>query len=137
MKVVRLSFERCSTRDLNSLSLLTVEANIEVAPFKQPVSISVVGDVNAGNCNGLREAGVRSVKHHLRHVIGDHKMTFEEFTTLLCNVEACLNSRPIAPLHDAIDDYETLTPGHFLIGSALKTIPEPSVLDIKENRLSR
>ena len=80
---------------------------------------------------------MRSVKHHLRRVVGAHTLTFEEFTTLLCNVEACLNSRPLAPLHDTVEDYEPLTPGHFLIGSALTAIPEPSVLNIKENRLSR
>lgn len=92
---------------------------------------------SAPHFGGLWEAGVRSVKHHLRRVVGDHKMTFEEFATLLCNVEACLNSRPIALLSYAIDDYEPLTPGHLLIGAALKTIPEPSVLDLKENSLSR
>lgn len=90
----------------------------------------------APHFGGLWESGVRSVKH-LRRVIGSHIMTFEEFTTLLCNIEACLNSRPIAPLHDGIDDYEPLTPGHFLIGSALTSTPEPSLLDTKENRLTR
>ncbi|XP_071651748.1 uncharacterized protein [Temnothorax longispinosus] len=64
-------------------------------------------------------------------------MTFEEFSTLLCNIEACLNSRPLAPLTDSADDCEPLTPGHFLIGSALTASPEPSLLNVKENRLSR
>jgi len=91
----------------------------------------------APHFGGLWEAGVRSVKHHLRRVIGAHTLTFEEFTTLLCNIEACLNSRPLAPPNDALDDYEPITPGHFLIGSALTAIPEPSLLNIKENRLSR
>lgn len=73
------------------------------------------------------EAGVRSLKHHLRRVLGAHTLTFEELTTLLCKIEACLNSRPIALLNDTLDDYEALTPGHFLIGSALNVNPEPSV----------
>lgn len=80
---------------------------------------------------------MRSVKHHLRRVVGAHTMTFEEFTILLCNIEACLNSRPLAPLTDAVDDYKPLTSGHFLIGSALTAIPEPSLLNLNENRLSR
>ncbi|XP_076301464.1 uncharacterized protein LOC143219346 [Lasioglossum baleicum] len=92
---------------------------------------------SAPHFGGLWEAGVKSVKHHLRRVLGDRTLTFEEFTTLLCKIEACLNSRPIAPLRDTIDDYEPLTPGHFLIGSALTTAPQPSFLDIAENRLSR
>lgn len=80
---------------------------------------------------------MRSVKHHLRRVLKDHKLIFEEFTTLLCRIEACLNSRPLAPLTDSLDDYEILTPGHFLIGSSLTVNPEPSLLKFNENRLSR
>lgn len=92
---------------------------------------------SAPHFGGLWEAGVRSVKHHMRRVIGPYTMTFEEFTTLLCGIEACLNSRPLAPLTASVDDYEPLTPGYFLIGSALTASPEPSLLNIKENRLSR
>ncbi|XP_076285454.1 uncharacterized protein LOC143211557, partial [Lasioglossum baleicum] len=86
---------------------------------------------------GLWEAGVKSVKHHRRRVLGDRMLTFEEFTTLLCAIEACLNSRPLAPISDTLDEYETLTPGHFLVGSALTVPPQPLYLDLGENRLSR
>ena len=92
---------------------------------------------SAPHFGGLWETGVRSVKHHLRRVVGAHTMTFEEFTTLLCNIEACLNSRPLTALTDSIDDYEPLTPGHFLINTPLTAIPEPSLLNLNENRLSR
>lgn len=92
---------------------------------------------SAPHFGGLWEAGVRSVKFHLRRTLGNHKLTFEEFSTLLCRIEACLNSRPIAPLTDTLNDYECLTPGHFLIGSALNVNPEPSLLDLNESRLSR
>ncbi|XP_011883694.1 PREDICTED: uncharacterized protein LOC105570854 [Vollenhovia emeryi] len=86
---------------------------------------------------GLWEAGVRSVKHHLRRVLGNHTLTYEEFSTLLIQIEACLNSRPIAPLSDSFDDYQCLTPGHFLVGSSLTVPPEPSLLHLAENRFSR
>ncbi|XP_036143372.1 uncharacterized protein LOC118645772 [Monomorium pharaonis] len=92
---------------------------------------------HAPHFGGLWEAGVRSVKYHLHRLIGAHTLTFEEFTTLLCRVKACLNSRHLGPIRDTVDDYETLIPGHFLIGSALNAIPEPSVLSISESRLSR
>ncbi|XP_036143398.1 uncharacterized protein LOC118645796 [Monomorium pharaonis] len=92
---------------------------------------------SAPHFGGMWEAGVRSVKHHLRRVIDKHTLSFEEFSTLLCTIEACLNSRPIAPLSEAFDDYDCLTPGHFLIGSALTVAPEPSILHLNENRLSR
>ncbi|XP_077262536.1 uncharacterized protein LOC143897601 [Temnothorax americanus] len=92
---------------------------------------------SAPHFGGLWEAGVRSVKHHLRRVLQNHTLTFKELTTLLCRIEACLNSRPLAPLKDTLNDYEVLTPGHFLIGSAITVNPEPSLLDLHENRLSR
>ncbi|EFN67146.1 hypothetical protein EAG_02218, partial [Camponotus floridanus] len=64
----------------------------------------------------LWEAGVCSVKHHLKRCIGAHTLTYEEMNTLLCRIEACLNSRPIAATSDCLDDYRALTPDHFLIG---------------------
>ncbi|XP_011687752.1 PREDICTED: uncharacterized protein LOC105449960 [Wasmannia auropunctata] len=91
----------------------------------------------APHFGGLWEAGVRSMKHHLKRCIGLYTLTLEEMTTLLCRVEACLNSRPLAAISDSLDDYRALTPGHFLTGSPLIAIPEPSVLDLNENRLSR
>ncbi|XP_076660284.1 uncharacterized protein LOC143363604 [Halictus rubicundus] len=74
---------------------------------------------SAPHFGGLWEAGVKSVKYHLRRVLDDRTLTFEEFSTLLCAIEACLNSRPLSALSDTLDDYEPLTPGHFLVGSVL------------------
>lgn len=91
----------------------------------------------APHFGGLWEAAVKSTKHHLRRVIGEATLTFEEMTTLLTQVEACLNSRPLQALTDDPDDITALTPGHFLIGSPLLAIPEPSLSDRADNALSR
>ena len=49
-------------------------------------------------------------------------------TTILTQVEACLNSRPLVPLNTPDDDViEVLTPGHFLVGQPLCTLPDRSV----------
>jgi hypothetical protein len=85
---------------------------------------------------GLWEAGVKSVKYHLRRVVGTVILTLEEFQTILCLVEACLNSRPLCAVSCDPTDYNVLTPGHFLIGAPLTSIPEPDFTPLKQNRLS-
>ena len=73
----------------------------------------------APHFGGLWEAGVKSIKTHLRKTIGETVLTVEELNTLLCRIEACLNSRPLAPINEDINDLNVLTPGHFLVGDAL------------------
>lgn len=73
---------------------------------------------------GLWEAAVKAMKYHLHRVLGEQKLTFEQFTTLLNQIEACLNSRPLCPLTEDVEDLEYLTPGHFLIGGPLLSLPQ-------------
>jgi len=86
---------------------------------------------------GLWEAGVKSMKYHLRRVLGNASLTYEEMSTTLCQVEACLNSRPLTPLSSSPADLEPLTPGHFLITAPLNQLPEEDLSEVKVNRLSR
>ena len=76
--------------------------------------------------SGLWEAAVKSAKTHLHCVVGEVKLTFEELTTVLAQIEACLNSRPLVPMNVPDEDgIEVLTPGHFLIGRPLCALPDP------------
>ncbi|XP_050298577.1 uncharacterized protein LOC126737642 [Anthonomus grandis grandis] len=86
---------------------------------------------------GLWEAAIKSTKHHLRRLIGNQNLTFEDFSTILAQIEAILNSRPLLPLSADPLDLTCLTPGHFLVGSPLVSYPEPNVSSIPENRLDR
>lgn len=72
------------------------------------------------------EAGVKSVKFHLKRSLGNSKLTYEELSTLLTQIEACLNSRPLTQLSSDPEDLTALTPGHFLTGDALHAPPDQS-----------
>lgn len=76
---------------------------------------------------GLWEAGVKSTKYHLKRLLGNNTFTFEEMSTLLRQIEACLNSRPLCLLSDDINDVSYLTPGHFVIGDVPIAVPEISL----------
>ncbi|XP_043257967.1 uncharacterized protein LOC122400510 [Colletes gigas] len=91
----------------------------------------------APHFGGLWEAGVKSVKYHLKRAVGAHTLSQIEFSTVLCQIEACLNSRPMSALTDEPTDLSALTPGHFLIGRPIVAVPEESTLDINPNRLDR
>ncbi|XP_060665225.1 uncharacterized protein LOC132797502 [Drosophila nasuta] len=50
----------------------------------------------APHMGGLWEAGVKSFKALFYKATSTSKYTFEELSTLLAKIEACLNSRPIS-----------------------------------------
>ena len=81
----------------------------------------------APHMGGKWEAVVKSTKQHLRQTVSETALTYEEFSTLLTQIEAMLNSRPLEPLSDDPEDVATLTPAHFLIGHPLSALPESSV----------
>lgn len=86
---------------------------------------------------GVWEAAVKSLKYHLHRIVGSASLTFEELSTIITQVEAVLNSRPLTPMSNNPTDLSVLTPAHFLIGNSLKAIPEPSLTLMQEGRLSR
>lgn len=91
----------------------------------------------APHMGGLWEAAVKSVKHHLKGIIGKFIPDREEMSTILCQVEACLNSRPVTPQRDVVSEDPALTPGHFLIGTSLKAVPTENQLNKRESLLTR
>lgn len=83
---------------------------------------------SAPNFGGLWEVGVKSVKKHLKHVLSDHSFNFEEFSTILIQIEAILNSRPLCAVGvDPNEGVNILTPGHFLTGAPLLARPENDI----------
>lgn len=91
----------------------------------------------ASNFNGYVEAGIKSAKFHIKRILGNTHLTFEELSSLFAQIEAILNSRPLCPLSSSPKDYAALTPGHFLLGRPLMSLPAPDLTDVKTNKLDR
>ncbi|XP_077291670.1 uncharacterized protein LOC143915111 [Arctopsyche grandis] len=83
----------------------------------------------APHMGGLWEAAVKSMKIHLNKVLKATTLNFESFCTVLTQIEACMNSRPLSPLSSDPLDLLPLTPGHFLIGRSLLALP----MEVKYN----
>ncbi|XP_055910400.1 uncharacterized protein LOC129944760 [Eupeodes corollae] len=86
---------------------------------------------------GIYEAAVKSMKYHLKRIVGMRVLPYEQLLTLLAQIEAILNSRPIHPLSDDPSDVQALTPAHFLVGEpAILPVPfdigsQPSTVGVK------
>lgn len=92
---------------------------------------------DAPEFGGLWEAAVKSTKNHLKRIVGTAKLTFEELATVLIEIEAVLNSRPLFTVSTDSSDPQVITPAHFLIGRPLIALAEPSLENIKATRLDR
>jgi hypothetical protein len=75
----------------------------------------------APNFGGLWEAMVKKVKFHLKRTLGGMSLTFEEYYTILCQIEAVINSRPLCRLNP--NEFSALTPAHLLVGDSLAAFP--------------
>lgn len=84
---------------------------------------------------GLWESAVKQFKYHFKTSTHNHTFDWPGLTTVLCQVEAVLNSRPLTPAACDIDDFAVLTPGHFLVGQPLNLLPEPMWDNLNFNRL--
>ncbi|XP_037033049.1 uncharacterized protein LOC119072036 [Bradysia coprophila] len=119
--------ERAMRQQMGEIAALLADDGIEWE-FNPPT---------ASHFGGIWEAAVKSMKFHLKRIVGSAHLTFKELTTLLCQIECALNSRPICSLTDDVDDLNFLTPGHFTMGRNPTTLPEESFIDINENRLTK
>ena len=91
----------------------------------------------APHAGGYYESGVKSMKHHLMRECADRSFDFEQFSTLLCKIEAILNSRPLTPMSEDPRDLDVLTPAHFLTGRPLITKSERNFLPVNTGRLDK
>lgn len=62
---------------------------------------------------GLWEVAVNASKFHLNRVLGQAYLTEEEFFSLIAEIEAILNSRPLTHMSSNANEEDVLTSGHF------------------------
>ena len=106
---------RTCLRELNQAQLADTLSQEEVDwRFNPPAS---------PHFGGSWERLVRSAKRALHAVIADRAVTDEMLLTVMAEVEGLLNSRPLTHVSDNPDDYEALTPNHFLLGHASPNLP--------------
>ncbi|GFX70216.1 integrase catalytic domain-containing protein [Trichonephila clavipes] len=86
------------------------------------------------NFGGLWKARVKSFKFYLKRVVGNIRLTYEEFLTVIIQIKGMLNSRPLVSLSSDLDDLNVLTPFHFLIGRSITSIVEPDLTNLNEDK---
>lgn len=91
--------------------------NSEIHEFLSARSITwQFSSPSSPHFGGLWEAAVKSAKRHLYCITKGVSMTYDETTTLLCQIEAVLFSRPLIPLSSSPSDSTALTLGYFFVG---------------------
>lgn len=89
----------------------------------------------ASHMGGVWERQIRSVRNVLRFLLKQQTLDDESLATLMCQVEAIINGRPITAVSDDVKDLNPLTPNHLLLLRSGPVLP-PGVFN-KEDMYSR
>ncbi|XP_074645839.1 uncharacterized protein LOC141902097 [Tubulanus polymorphus] len=73
---------------------------------------------------GFYERLVKNVKVPLRRVLGKARLSVSELQTVLTDIEAQVNSRPLLSVSSDHKDPLPITPGHLTVGRNLQCIPD-------------
>lgn len=92
---------------------------------------------SAPHFGGIWESNIKCVKSHLFKVIGTQILTYEELNTILIQIEAILNSRPLYQLSSDPSEPSALTPAHFLSLAPLSLLPAADLNNERANLLTR
>ena len=72
---------------------------------------------------GHFERMVGTTKSCLKKVLGNARLSLDELTTVLTEVESTINSRPLTYFHEEFDE-QVLTPSHLLVGRRISPLSE-------------
>ena len=81
----------------------------------------------ASHMGGAWERQIKSTRKILTGLMDEygHCLNEESFRTLMCEVEAIINSRPLTTVSGEPDDLEPLTPNHILTTKSTVVLPPP------------
>lgn len=95
----------------------------------------IINTPAASHHGGVWERQIRTVRKILNSVLKLQPLDDEGLQTIMCEVEAIINNRPITKTSDDLNDLEALTPNHLLL---LKTQPSiPSGIFTKDDQYAR
>nr|XP_042900764.1 uncharacterized protein LOC122269847 [Parasteatoda tepidariorum] len=84
-----------ANREINKLLRFVKQPEEELSAFLSSEGIEwKFIPPRAPSFGGLWETAVKSVKYHLKRVVGKAFLTYEEFLTVCIQIEGILNSRP-------------------------------------------
>ena len=70
----------------------------------------------APHFGGLWESLVKSSKSAIFKILGTKFLKEENLSTVICTAEQLLNNQPLTAVSSDVEDLNTLTPNHFLVG---------------------
>ena len=85
---------------------------------------------------GVWERLIKSIRSAVNSTVREQVLDDERLNTLMCEVEAVLNSRPITKNSDQCNDLEALTPNHLLTLKSMPNLP-PGLFDQSDNYCRR
>ena len=112
--------------DLNLLYKILRENQSSLSTYllSQRIQWSCIPD----HFGGLWEGAVKAAKFYLKRIAGPIKFSISELNTVMCQIKAILNSRPLCSINcHASDGIQSLTPAHFLIGRPITAYPETTI----------
>ena len=75
---------------------------------------------------GFFERMIGSVKQCLRKILGNARLSYDELATVLVEVEATINCRPLTYEYNEVGE-EVLTPSHLIYGRRINSMPDEIV----------
>ena len=90
----------------------------------------------ASHFGGVWERQIRTIRKVMLSIMKEQTLTDESLTTLFCEIEAIINSRPITTVSTDANDLEALTPNHLLLMNKKPNLP-PTLTDPKDQYARR